>query len=334
MHPPTIPRSQARFRYTLGAGGLAIFLSFVLLITGVLEMFYYVPTAADAAVSVQRLTYLVPYGGLIRSLHYWAAQALVGISVVHLLRVIFTGAYGKRRHFNYLLGLGLLVLILLLDFSGYILRWDEGIRWALVTGTNLLKTLPLVGEALYIFAVGAAHPGAATVIRFYTWHSFGLTLLMFILSGWHIFRLRRDGGIAILPSQQREKPERIPRLKLVRREVLAMLLTGGALILLSTFFPAPIAPPIADKPIVTAKERAPWFFLWVQQMLKWGNPFLWGVLVPCIFLAVLVLVLYTFPEPAQAELGCWFPPSGRAAQITIGGLALTVLILSFLALIT
>ncbi len=88
----------------------------------------------------------MPYGGLIRNLHYWGAQALVLVLFIHLLRITLTGAYKKPRRFNYLLGLALLVLTLALDFTGYILRWDQGTSWALVVGTNLIKTIPGIGN--------------------------------------------------------------------------------------------------------------------------------------------------------------------------------------------
>jgi menaquinol-cytochrome c reductase cytochrome b subunit len=148
LHPPTIPARQARLRYSLAAGGLAVFLSMILLVTGLLELFYYIPTPDQAATSIQTLTFLVTYGGLVRNLHYWSAQFLVIVTLIHLLRVIFTGAYAAPRRFNYLLGMGLLVLAVLLDFTGYVLRWDEGIHWALVTGTNLVKSIPLIGNPL------------------------------------------------------------------------------------------------------------------------------------------------------------------------------------------
>ncbi len=80
LHPPTIPAPQARWRYTLGAGGMAVFLTLVVGVTGILEMFYYIPTPEQAALSVQTIAYLVPFGGLVRSLHYWSAQLLVGAS--------------------------------------------------------------------------------------------------------------------------------------------------------------------------------------------------------------------------------------------------------------
>ena len=137
LHPPTIPAAQARWRYTLGTGGLAIFLFLVLLVTGILEMFYYIPTPDRATISIQTIAHFVPYGGLIRNLHYWGAQALVMVLFIHVLRITLTGAYKQPRRFNYLLGVSLLVLTVALDFTGYILRWDQGTSWALVVGTNL-----------------------------------------------------------------------------------------------------------------------------------------------------------------------------------------------------
>lgn len=333
LHPPTIPAAQARWRYTLGAGGTAVFLMLVLVVTGALEMFYYIPTPAEAALSVQTLTYSVPFGGLLRNLHYWAAQLLLIVSAVHLIRIVFTGAYAPPRRFNYLLGLALFVLVILFDFTGYILRWDQGIQWALVVGTNLVKSIPWIGNALYQLLVGGAQPGAATLLRFYAWHIFGLTLPGAVLLIWHIFRVRRDGGIAVPPPAQRPNAERIPRAQLVRREVVAMLITGAVLLLLSAFVPAPIAPAIAEITAPSSDAYAPWFFLWVQQMLKWGDPFWWGVMAPLAILLLLALLPYAFPKPAINELGRWFPKSNRLAQVTLAMIACLVLLFTLLELV-
>ena len=330
LHPPTIPAAQARWRYTLGAGGTAIFLMVVLIITGALEMFYYIPTPGDAALSIQTITYLVPFGGLIRNIHFWSAQLLIIVSAVHLVRVIFTGAYMPPRRFNYLLGLVLFVFFILLNFTGYILRWDTGIQWALVVGTNLIKTIPLVGNAFYLILIGGTQPGSATLIRFYAWHIFGLAIVTVILIGWHAFHIRRDGGIALPPPKLRTRNERISRFELVRRETLAMLLTSAALIVFSIFSPAPIAAPITQLSSISNEARAPWFFLWVQQMLKWGNPFLWGILVPIFILLLLASIPYIFPKPHESELGRWFPASGRVAQVTVAVIALLVILLTVL----
>jgi quinol-cytochrome oxidoreductase complex cytochrome b subunit len=331
LHPPTIPAAQSRWQYTLGAGGTAIFLMLVLVITGALEMFYYIPTPTEAALSVQTISYLVPFGGLVRNIHFWAAQLLLVISAVHLVRVVFTGAYAPPRRFNYLLGLGLFVLAILLDFTGYTLRWDTGIQWALVVGTNLIKTIPLLGETFYTALIGGTQPGSATLIRFYAWHILGLMLAAGILMGWHAFRVRRDGGIALPSPRLRADNERITRFELVRRELLAMIFSGAALILLSVFFPAPIAAPITDITALSGDAQAPWFFLWVQQMLRWGTPFIWGVLAPLIVLVVLALIPYLFPKPEESELGRWFPKSNRFAQAILMVISVCIVFLTLIA---
>jgi quinol-cytochrome oxidoreductase complex cytochrome b subunit len=333
LHPPTIPARQSRLRYTLAAGGLALFFMLVLLVTGILEMFYYIPTPDQAGSSIQTLTFLVPYGGLVRNLHYWSAQLLVVVTLVHLIRVIFTGSYAPPRRFNYLLGMGLLVLVVLLDFTGYVLRWDEGIRWALVAGTNLVKSIPLIGGGFYSILVGGSQPGPATLIRFYSWHIFGLTLAAGILVAWHAFRVRRDGGIAVPPPALRTDHNRITRYELVRREVLAMLLASVALLLLSVFAPAPLVQPITGSSSVTPMVRAPWFFLWVQELLKLGSPFLWGVVIPLAVLTAVTLIPYVFPMPAEAELGKWFQPRGRLASVFFVLLLAAIVVLALLTLL-
>jgi quinol-cytochrome oxidoreductase complex cytochrome b subunit len=334
LHPPTIPSAQSRFRYTLGAGGFSVFLAFVLLGTGILEMFFYVPTPERAGASIQMITFLVPFGAVVRNMHFWSAQLLVITACVHLLRVIFTGAYAPPRRFNYLLGLAALVITLLLDFTGYVLRWDEGIRWALVAGTNLVKSIPLFGPGLYGFLIGGGKPGAATLIRFYAWHIFGLVLVMVILLVWHIFRVRRDGGIAVPPPEQRTDNNRINRFELVRREILAMIFASIVLLILSAFFPAPLAAPMQEGSTFQPDARAPWFFLWVQQMLKIGDPFIFGVLVPLITVSILGLIPYLLPAAAPPELGKWFPQGNRIAQIVVVLIGLAIIGLTILSLLS
>ena len=330
LHPPRIPAEQARFWYTLGTGGLSVFLCLVLLLTGLLEMFYYIPSPEQAAVSVSTIKTLVPYGNLVRNLHFWSAQFLVIVMSIHLLRVVLTGAYAPPRRFNYLLGLGLLVLILLLDFTGYVLRWDEGVHWALVVGTNLLKTIPLIGDGLYRFVMGGGGPGPATLIRFYAWHIFGLTLAVILLVTWHAFRVRRDGGIASAPPDLSQNPQWITRFDLVRREVLAMVIGIILLLLVSLAIPAPTDPPIASFSRMAGSSQAPWFFLWVQQLLKWGDPFWLGIILPVAVVALLGLFPYILPNADKSQLGRWFPRGNRIAQVLMVLIYLIILLLTFL----
>ena len=329
LHPPTIPAAQARWTHTFGLGGLAVFLALTLTLTGVLELFFYIPTPEDAAQSVQTITFLAPYGGLVRGAHFWAGQALAAVVLLHLLRVIFSGAFAPPRRLNYLIGLALLVLTLLLDFTGYVLRWDEGIRWALLVGTNLIDAIPWVGPALYRFVIGGEAVGAPALQRFYAWHIFGLALAMAVFGAWHIFRVRRDGGIAA-PAAERAAP-RISRGELVRRETLALLAAAALLALIAARVAPPIAPSIQDSPAALLTEsRAPWFFLWVQHLLRLGDAFWMGVALPLAALGVLAALPFVCARQPSDQAGRWFAPGRRLAALLAGGMVLCALILTVL----
>jgi len=325
LHPPTIPEREARFRYTFGLGGIATLLFVVVVVTGLLLTFFYVPTPGDAFASIQVIAFQVPFGWLVRNLHYWAAQALVVAVGLHLLRVVFTGAYKAPRRANYLIGLALLAGMLLLNFTGYVLRWDDGTRWALVVGTNLVKETPLVGDALYRAIIGGASVGGATLIRFYAWHILGLAVPAFIFLIWHLFRVRRDGGIAHRPRDG-GRELRISRSQLVRTETVALLIVMAALIVLSVLFRAPLGP-VADLPTRPGKAQAPWFFLWVQALLR-SVPAVWaGVLIPLGLVALLGLIPYMIDRQAGG-VAEWFNRQGRIAQVV------TVLVFAGVVILT
>lgn len=307
LHPPTIPEAQGRFRYTLALGGLSVFFLFITALTGALLLFYYSPTAGQANASIQLLQYHVPLGWLVRGLHFWSAQALVVAAALHLLRVALTAGFRAGRRFNWLLGLGLLVLALGLDFTGYGLRWDASIGWALVVGTNLLRQIPAAGETLYRSLVGGPELGEATVLRLFGWHVFGLMLPAFGLAVWHLFRVRRDGGIA--HSGIAENP--IPRSALVRREFTAMLAASAGLLILTSLAAPALAGPL-DPAAMSAEAHAPWFFLAVQETLRWGSPLAFGVALPLLALAMLGILPYALDR--GNIVGRWLPGDGRVSQ--------------------
>jgi cytochrome b-561 len=321
LHPPSIPAREARFSYTFGLGGISLLLFIVLGLTGVIEMFVYVPTLEGAHVSIRQITYLAPYGWLLRNMHFWAGQLMVGTVVLHMARVVFSGGY-KARRLNWLIGVILLFLTLLLDFTGYVLRWDQDTAWALMVGTNLIKAIPGIGTTLYRLVVGGESVGGAALLRFYTWHVLGLALLALAFLLWHIFRVRRDGGISHLASEPRAKREH-----LLRTELIAMLLTLAALVGLSLVANAPLGTP-ADPSILVGKPQAPWFFLWIQELLRVASPFLAGVLVPLVILLVLAILPYTL-DRSEEGVGRWLNRPGRVAQIVflvilLGVVALTL----------
>jgi len=328
LHPPGIPAEQARFRYTLGAGGVAIFTFFVAIVTGALQLFHYIPDAQEAALSIQEITYLVPFGWLVRGLHFWSAQLLVIAATLHLLRVVFTGAYGAPRRFNYLIGMGLLFLFVLLDFSGYVLRWDQAVVGVLGTGVNLVKSIPGIGGWLSQILVGGPEIGPAAIIRIFSWHVYGLGLLAVLLTVWHIFRVRRDGGIAASTHGGTHGIARITRDELVQRETVAAIFVLAGLVLLSLLFRAPIAPVLSNTGIPPPTGYSPWFFRWVQQLLKLGNPFVFGVLIPLALFSLLALIPFFLQPPPKEELENWFPQGGSAARWTFASVLAIVLLLT------
>ncbi|HUW14158.1 MAG TPA: cytochrome b N-terminal domain-containing protein, partial [Anaerolineae bacterium] len=307
--------------YTFGLGGISLLLLLVLSVTGIIEMFVYVPTPELAHESVRQITYVAPYGWLLRNVHFWAAQLMVGTVLLHMARVVFSGGY-KRRRLNWLIGVALLVLTLVLDFSGYVLRWDKDTAWALMVGTQLVKEIPGIGSALYRLLVGGEAVGAAALLRFFTWHVFGLMAPAAVLVTWHVFRVRRDGGIS-----SRAREPRAGRDQLVRTELTAALLCLAGLVALSILVDAPLGPP-ADPTALISVPQAPWFFRWVQELLRVASPLLAGVLTPLAVLLLLSILPYTL-DRSEAGVAEWFNRPGRVAQvvfliITVGILFLTI----------
>jgi len=325
LHSPTIPAREARFSYTFGLGGISVLLFLVLGITGVLEMFVYVPTLEGAHESIRQITYLAPFGWLLRNVHFWAGQLMVGTVVLHMVRVVFTGGY-KGRRLNWLIGVVLLFLTFMLDFSGFVLRWDQDTSYALMVGTNLVRSVPGLGPALYRFVVGGEAIDAAALLRFYTWHVLGLVLIAAALITWHLFRIRRDGGISHI-----EPAPRVDRRQLVRLELVAMLLTLVALLGLGLFADAPLGPP-ADPTALVDKPHAPWFFLWIQELLRYGSTFVAGVLTPVLVLLALAFLPHTL-DRSDEGLAVWFNRPGRLLQVVFLALAVGVAALTLLSLL-
>ena len=140
LRQPRTPERSARFTYTFHLGLISIALFAILGVTGVLEMFLYVPTPEQANDSVKLIAYAAPYGWLLRNMHFWAGQAMVITVTLHMIRVLFSGGY-KRRRGNWLVGVTLLVLTLVIDFTGFVLRWDDRGSGALLIGTNLIRSV-------------------------------------------------------------------------------------------------------------------------------------------------------------------------------------------------
>ncbi|MDA0364270.1 MAG: cytochrome b N-terminal domain-containing protein [Chloroflexi bacterium] len=196
LHPTRIHRTHVKITHTFCLGGLSFFLFLGLTISGVLLMFYYVPSIDRAYTDILALENNVRFGLLMRNMHRWMAHGMVLTVLMHMMRVFYTGAYKPPREFNWVVGVVLLVLTLLLSFTGYLLPWDQLAIWAITVGTNMVGSAPILGEPNRFVLVGGFQVGQSALIRFYTLHVIGLPLLAAVFMTVHFWRIRRDGGLA------------------------------------------------------------------------------------------------------------------------------------------
>lgn len=215
LHPVSMPKHAVRLNYTWCMGGITFFLFVVETITGVLLMFYYRPTLEWAYNDMLALRDVVSWG-VLREIHRWAAHAMVITVMLHMLRVFLTGSYKPPREFNWVVGVGLLVMTLLLSFTGYLLPWDQLSIWAITVGSNMARAVPLLGSegpAQQLLTVGgidlitdasdsrfvllgARSVGEETLVRFYVLHCVAIPLAAAFGMAVHFWRIRKDGGIS------------------------------------------------------------------------------------------------------------------------------------------
>jgi hypothetical protein len=196
LHPIRTRPDAIKMTYTFGLGGISFFLFLLLTITGVLLMFYYVPTTADAWNTMHQIEHDQPFGFLMRNLHRYAAHAMVFSVFLHMCRVFYTGSFRAPRQFNWVVGVILLVLTFLLSYTGYLLPWDQLAYWAVTVGVNMVASTPppdLVGAFVKWNLIGGNQVEQNTLLRFYTLHVIGLPLIISLFLAVHFWRIRKDG---------------------------------------------------------------------------------------------------------------------------------------------
>lgn len=184
--------------YTLGSATL--FVAVNQAITGILLTLYYVPTPDHAYDSVVYITTQLPMGWFIRGLHHWGASAMVILTVAHLLRVFFYGAYKFPREVTWMTGVILLIVVIGFGFTGYLLTWDQRAYWATTVGTRIIGVAPVIGEWMLRVARGGSELSAVTLARFYGTHIWVLPAALLLLVGVHLFLVIRN-GISAVPGK-------------------------------------------------------------------------------------------------------------------------------------
>jgi quinol-cytochrome oxidoreductase complex cytochrome b subunit len=302
LRPRTYPEAAIRFSHTFHLGFFAVFLLLVELISGLFLMVYYQPTPEGAYPSLLRIMGEVPLGALVRDIHRLAGEAMIVCVLLHLLRIFLSGAYKGKRRFTWVLGVGLLIGTLGFAFTGYLRPWDQRAYWAVTIGTSMIESIPLVGPGLNLLIRGGPDIGASGLLRFNLMHIIALPLATALLLGAHYYRVSRFHGIS-LPAHLEDKrsPEARRQIaympEIFTREVLLSCAGLLVLVLVALFFYDAPLEHHANPRRTPLDTQAPWFFLWLQGLLKIGDKVVMGIVVPLLFLVILVGVPFLDRNP-------------------------------------
>ena len=376
--PAKAMKDSLAWRYSLWLGTVSAALLLLLVLSGLPLLFLYVPSVERAYGSVKDIEYVITFGYWIRSVHRFAAHFMVAAVFLHLVRVFLTGAYkngqgrGQHREWNWLMGIAMLVLTLFLSFTGYLLPWDQLAYWAVTVGTNIASAVPLVGPQIRELLLGGRSIDQATLIRFYVLHVIVLPGGLGALFAYHMWRIRKDGGLASAdraaaqaasvdvppgptktytllglargtgPTIRASSVEAVDTTvssipDLTRRIGIVLLGTIAAMSILAVFVHSPLEE-AANALVTPNPAKAPWYFLWLQEIvtdttIKLGGftvngAFLGGVILPGLLVGLLAVWPWLDRSPAAAA-GRWFPQTRRTQNAVFLLLVLAVLVLTF-----
>jgi quinol-cytochrome oxidoreductase complex cytochrome b subunit len=379
--PSKVYKPSMAWSYSFWLGTISGALFFLLILSGLPLMFLYVPSVERAYQSVKDIEYVVTFGWWLRAVHRIAAHLMVVAVVLHLARVFFTGAYkngvgqGQRREWNWIIGVVMLLLTLFLSFTGYLLPWDQLAYWAVTVGTNIASSVPYVGPGIRELLIGGRAIEQATLIRFYVLHIIMLPGVLGALFVYHMWRVRKDGGLAradaaslletpretapgatktytllgvargtapTVRASSTQAPERtvnaVP--DLTRRAMIAVLGTFALVSILASAIPSPLEEP-ANALVTPNPAKAPWYFLWLQEIVTdttvrigsftVNGAFLGGVILPGLLLTVLAAWPWLDRSPASAT-GQWFARSRRLQNTVFIGILAVVLVFTVIGL--
>jgi len=356
--PNRVLLKSIAYNYSFYLGTICFTLFMILSVTGAILMFFYTPSVERAYWSIKDIDFVVSFGWFLRRSHRVSAHLMVIAVFLHMFRVFLTGAYkrgtsaGSSREFNWILGVVLFVLTLMLSFTGYLLPWDQLAYWAITVGTNIAASVPLIGNQIRYLMVGGNEIGQNTLIRFYVLHIVVLPAMLLAVSIWHMWRIRKDGGLAISEQERARvkemKPSQPTKTKtyslmgvssgttvqvfdpttvneeksvpsspnLVIRILLIVLATCAVTAILSAIFQAPLEE--AANPRVTPNPaKAPWYFLGLQELVGY-SALIGGVILPGVVVTWLGLI--PFIDREKKDIGVWFFRTPELKWAIFGGL--------------
>ena len=348
--PAKVSKAAMAWNYSFWLGTISAALFLLLIVSGMPLLFLYVPSVERAYQSVKDIEFVITFGSWIRAVHRISAHLMVIAVFLHMVRVFLTGGYkngigrAQQREWNWVLGVVMLLLTLFLSFTGYLLPWDQLAYWAVTVGTNIAGAIPAIGQNVRELLIGGRTIEQATLIRFYVLHCIVLPAGLAVLFAYHMWRVRKDGGLARADSETvlekaRETPPvptktytllgvargQSPVIRasalhapettvnaipdLTRRAAIAVFGTIAAVSIMAVFIASPLEEP-ANALVTPNPAKAPWYFLWLQEIvtdttIHIGSFTVNGAFIGGVILpGLLVTLLTVWP---------WLDRSGRAA---------------------
>ncbi|MGE5357898.1 MAG: cytochrome b [Bacteroidales bacterium] len=379
--PAKVAKASLDWTYSLWLGTISAALLLLLTLSGLPLLFLYVPSVERAYASVKDIEYVISFGSWIRSVHRLSAHLMVVAVALHLVRVFLTGAYkngvgrGQRREWNWVLGVAMLLVTLLLSFTGYLLPWDQLAFWAVTVGTNIASSVPGVGPSIRELLIGGRAIDQATLIRFYVLHVIMLPGALGAMFAYHMWRVRKDGGLAradrelTLVEPRSDLPVatktytllgvargQAPTIRassleapdttvnsvsdLTRRAAIVVLGTFALISILAVVMRSPLEEP-ANALLTPNPAKAPWYFLWLQEIvtdttIRLGavtinGAFIGGVVLPGLLMAWL-LAWPWLDRTGPVAAGEWFAAGRRRQNAIFLVLVLAVVALSIVGM--
>lgn len=324
IRPRSLPEEATAWYYTVGLGWMSFYLFMVEAITGLILMIFYVPSAGEAYGSMVQIMTDVPLGNLMRNVHRLGAHLMVAIVALHMVRTFITASYKAPRQFIWVTGVILLLVTLVLSFSGYLLPWDQLAYWAVTIGSSMAEAAPGLGDAINKLLRGAVDVGGSTLLRFYLLHIFLLPGVAIILISVHYYAVRKQEISPIhelfedMPATKRKVPFLPDQ---VYFEIAAIAFLTFGLIAINQFFWNAALESHANPFVTPQHTKAPWYFLWLQGMLKVGDKFFFGLLLAGVMFGGLFLLPYIDRNPSRKF---------KDRKVALAGATVAMVFLAFL----
>ena len=252
------------YAYVFGSAALIIFL--LQAVTGIWQLFYYVPTLGQGYNSLNYLRTEVPFGWLIHGLHYWGANAMVVCVMLHMSQVFIWGAYKRPHELQWVTGVFLFLLTMAMSLTGGALPWDKRSYWLVEVASSAAGTVPVIGEMIKRIMLGGGIIGQLTLSRFFVLHAAVVSGTLFAIAAVHLVALRKVGNAGPWDDEKRQKkgpfwPDQVFKDGLVAGLIILLLVA------LSVFVPPPFAG-MADPLDASYIPKPEWNFLFFYRSLE------------------------------------------------------------------